>query len=68
MSSAFEEGRTDGYQSTVNDYRYCVNPDYAAGVKEGRAFRRGVDAPLADRQGNVTFASIMGFMKRHNAG
>ena len=62
--TAFERGRTDGYQDTVNYYRIAVNPDYAAGVREGRAYRANVRLPLANAHGEVTFESIMGFMKR----
>ena len=36
----FEQGRTDGYQGTVNTYRRIMNPEYTAGVEEGAAFRR----------------------------
>lgn len=64
----FEQGRTDGYQSTVNQYRYAVNGEYRAGVGEGRALRSRVHGPLADAHGRVTFDSIIGFMKRYNAG
>ena len=66
--SDFEEGRTDGYQWTVNSYRRCVNSAYARGVAEGKAFRQRVNGKLADAHGDVTFKSICGFMKRYSAG
>ena len=55
---------TDGYQNTVNYYRAAISKEYAEGVEEGRRLRREIRRPLADVYGNVTFASIMGFMKR----
>ena len=67
-ASDFEKGRTDGYQWTVNSYRFSVNPAYARGVAEGRALRQAIHASLANARGDVTFASICGFMRRYNAG
>ena len=36
----FATGQYDGYQQTVNKYRYLVTAEYARGVKDGQSFRQ----------------------------
>ena len=62
--TAHEQAVTDGYQGTVNGYRYVMVPEYAAGVDEGRDLRKRIRGALANAHGEVTFESIMGFLKR----
>ena len=39
-SDAYAWGQYDGYQMIpVNSFKYSVNPEYAAGVKDGRRAR-----------------------------